>query len=70
MRQWVLNQEAQYEFMFEKAHHLFLAKKAGDEDDFYNTFFKEWFERWPITGENKVAVMEMVKKVSIHRSPV
>ena len=56
--------------MFEKAHHLFLAKKAGDQDNFYNTFFKEWFERWPITGEHAVAVMEMVKKVSIHRSPV
>ena len=34
--------------MFEKAPYLFMAKSIGEEAQFYEAFFKVWFERWPL----------------------
>ena len=34
--------------MFEKAPYLFMAKSIGEEAQFYEVFFKVWFERWPL----------------------
>jgi hypothetical protein len=35
--------------MDKMAPFLFLARAANEQDKFYETFFKVWFERWPIT---------------------
>jgi hypothetical protein len=35
--------------MIKMAPYLFLAKTVGEENRFYETFFKVWFERWPVT---------------------
>jgi hypothetical protein len=55
------------------APYLHLAKAVGEEEDFFSTFFKVWFERWPETptdnsdgGISSVEDMkEIVKKVCI-----
>lgn len=55
--------------MFKMGPFLFLAKSVGEEDKFYDHFFKVWFEKWPIdkwARSDSVSVeqlKEMVKKV-------
>jgi hypothetical protein len=58
--------------MFNMAPYLRLAKEAGEENHFYEIFFKVWFERWPETHTNDSeggsissveGFMDIVKKV-------
>ena len=55
--------------MFKMGPFLLLAKSVGEEDKFYEYFFKVWFEKWPIdkwARSDSVSVeqlKEMVKKV-------
>jgi hypothetical protein len=44
------------------APYLRLAKTAGDEDEFYDNFFKSWFKRWPETPTNDSGSVEIFKK--------
>jgi hypothetical protein len=52
---------------------LRLAKAAGDEDEFYKTFFKFWFKRWPETPTNDSGSVEIfernIKKVRTDNAP-
>lgn len=46
------------------APYLRLAKTAGDEDEFFETFFKLWFKRWPETPPNDSdSVVKGIKSV-------
>lgn len=45
------------------APYLRLAKVAGEEDQFYEIFFKVWFERWPEAPRNDSEDVEDLKKI-------
>jgi hypothetical protein len=47
--------------MFQMAPYLYLARAAGEEHQFYDIFFKVWFERWPRAKISSVE--ELLKKV-------
>jgi hypothetical protein len=57
---------AQYNYMFKMACYLHLAKAANEEDEFYETFFKIWFKRWPETpkddSKESISSVEEIKK--------
>jgi hypothetical protein len=48
--------------MFEKAPYLFLAKSVGEEAQFYEAFFKVWFERWPLQVDSDTTPGTDLKK--------
>jgi hypothetical protein len=51
--------------MFKMGPYLFLAGSVGEEDKFYEYFFKVWFERWPIDkwARNDSVSVEQLKKM-------
>ena len=49
--------------MFTMAPYLRLAKTAGNENEFYDMFFKSWFKRWPETSIHSESIEKEIKKV-------
>ncbi|KAF8867587.1 hypothetical protein BD779DRAFT_1483178 [Infundibulicybe gibba] len=60
------DRDHQRRFLRSVVSNLVLARKAGEEDAFYEKLFALWFERWPEPDENQAHAMKEHSKY-IHR---
>ena len=58
---------SQVDYMFQMSGYLHLAKGVNEEAQFYDCFFKMWFERWPLENKDEEDISMFSSSIEHYR---